>query len=170
MNNQGGQGNPFAILQIPEFRNYIISRFFFILVVNMQATLVSWKVYDITKDPFSIGLIGLVEFLPAFSMAFYAGHLIDKSDKRNLLLYSFIGNLFLTTVLTLCTSDYALQQFSTNTLLLYIYTVVFFTGIMRAFSGPTSFALVSQLVPKERLPNAITWHSGTWQVAAVSGP
>lgn len=170
MSNQESQVNPFAVLQIPEFRNYLISRFFFILVVNMQATLVSWKVYDITKDPFSIGLIGLVEFLPAFSMAFYAGHVIDKSDKRNLLLYSIIGNLLLTLILTFTTSNFALQQFSTRSLLWTIYSVVFFTGIMRAFSGPTSFALVSQLIPKEKLSNAITWHSGTWQVAAVSGP
>jgi MFS family permease len=170
MNSQGSRGTPFAVLQIPEFRNYIISRFFFILVVNMQATLVSWKVYDITKDPFSIGLIGLVEFVPAFSMAFYAGHVIDKSDKRNLLLYSIVGNLFLTIILTIATSNYAFQQFSSNSSLWIIYIVIFFTGIMRAFSGPTSFALVSQLIPKERLPNAITWHSGTWQVAAVSGP
>ncbi len=170
MNNQTSQGTPFAVLQIPEFRNYIISRFFFILVINMQATLVSWKVYDITKDPFSIGLIGLVEFVPAFSMAFYAGHVIDKSDKRNLLLYSIIGNLFLTLVLTLATSSYALQKFATNSALWIIFSVIFFIGIMRAFSGPTSFALVSQLIPKEKLPSAITWHSGTWQVAAVSGP
>ncbi|HYE54426.1 MAG TPA: MFS transporter, partial [Chitinophagaceae bacterium] len=85
--------DPFQSLRYPEFRNYIIARFFFILVLNMQATLISWKVYDITKDPFSIGLIGLVEFVPAFIMAFYSGHVIDKSDKRNLLLYSIIGNL-----------------------------------------------------------------------------
>jgi predicted MFS family arabinose efflux permease len=48
--------------------------------------------------------------------------------------------------------------------------VVFCTGIVRVFAGPTSFALVSQLVPRDKLTNAITWHSGTWQVAAVSGP
>jgi predicted MFS family arabinose efflux permease len=44
------------------------------------------------------------------------------------------------------------------------------TGIARAFSGPTSFALVSMLVPREKIPNAISWHSSSWQIAAVSGP
>jgi MFS family permease len=57
-----------------------------------------------------------------------------------------------------------------RTVLYMIYAVIFCIGIMRAFSGPTSFALVSQLIPKEELPNAITWHSGSWQIASVTGP
>lgn len=159
-----------AVLRYPEFRSYIISRFFYIFVLNMQATLISWTIYDITKDPFSIGLIGLVEFVPAFAMAFYAGYVIDKTDKRKLLIYSFAGNLVLTMAFAIITSDFSVQQFPKQTILVVIYMIVFCTGIVRAFSGPTSFALVSQLIPKEELPAAITWHSGSWQVAAVSGP
>jgi MFS family permease len=159
-----------AALQHPSFRTYIFSRFFFIFVLNMQATLLSWTVYDITKDPFSIGLIGLVEFVPAFAMAFYSGHVIDRNDKRALLLYSILGNLFVTAMLCFITSHYARLTYSSRSLLWIIYSMSFCTGILRAFSGPTSFALVSQLVPKDKLPSAITWHSGTWQVAAVSGP
>jgi MFS family permease len=162
--------NAFDVLRYPEFRSYIISRFFFIFVLNMQATLISWTVYDITKDPFSIGLIGLIEFVPAFAMAFYAGYVIDKNDKRKLLIYSYAGNLILTIAFAFITSDFSIQNMSKQSVLLVIYMIVFCTGIARAFSGPTSFALVSQLIPKEDLPAAITWHSGSWQVAAVSGP
>jgi MFS family permease len=162
--------DPFQSLKYPEFRNYIIARFFFILVLNMQATIISWKVYDLTKDPFSIGLIGLVEFVPAFLMAFYSGHLIDRSDKRNLLLRSVAGNFVLTALLCFFTSAYAIITFPQTWLLLVIYFVIFCTGILRSFSGPTSFALVSQLVPKDQLANATLWHSGSWQVGAVTGP
>ncbi len=160
----------FDVLRLSEFRGYIIARFFFILVLNMQATLISWKVYELTHDPFSIGLIGLVEFVPAFVMAFYAGHVIDKKDKRTLLILSVAANLLLTVSFALITGKSALQLFSTSTILASIYAIAFCTGIARAFSGPTSFALVSQLVPREKLPSAITWHSGSWQVSAVSGP
>jgi MFS family permease len=168
----GNPGNHHALnaLKYPEFRAYIIARFLFIFVLNMQATLVSWTVYDITKDPFSIGLIGLIEFGPAFIMAFYAGYVIDRGDKRNLLLASFAGNLLLTLTYTLVTSPQSMKSLSGQTVLLVIYGVTFCTGIARAFSGPTSFALVSRLVPEKELPSAITWHSGSWQVAAVSGP
>lgn len=160
----------FDVLRIPEFKGYIIARFFFILVLNMQATLISWKVYELTHDPFSIGLIGLVEFLPAFVMAFYAGHVIDKKDKRTLLILSVAANLLLTISFALITGKAALQMFSTSSILIGVYAIAFCTGIARAFSGPTSFALVSQLVPRDKLPSAITWHSGTWQVSAVTGP
>jgi MFS family permease len=159
-----------SALRYPEFRTYILSRFLFIFVLNMQATLVSWTVYDITKDPFSIGLMGLIEFVPAFIMAFYAGHVIDKGDKRKLLLYSFAANVVLTLAYTLVTAPQSAAAFSKQGVLWAIYGLTFCTGIARAFSGPTSFALVSRLVPEKELPNAITWHSGSWQVAAVSGP
>jgi MFS family permease len=136
----------------------------------MQATIISWKVYDITKDPFSIGLIGLIEFVPAFCMAFYSGYLIDKTDRRTLLLYSILGNLLCTSVLCFITSPYAEGKFTQSTILLTVYGVIFSTGILRAFSGPSSFALVTQLIPKDKIPIATTWHSGVWQVGAVAGP
>ncbi len=158
------------MLRHPEFRLYIFSRFFFILVLNMQATLISWKVYEITKDPFSIGLIGLIEFVPAVIMAFFAGHIIDLSDKRKMMLAAMAANVVLTLTLTGITSNFSLQTFTSSMILAVIYVVVFCTGILRSFSGPTSFAMVSQLIPKDELPNAITWHSGSWQIGAVSGP
>jgi MFS family permease len=162
--------NAYHALRHTEFRFYIISRFFFILVLSMQATLISWKVYEITKDPFSIGLIGLIEFIPAVIMALYSGHIIDRNDKKKLLVFSFAGNLILTMALTIATLSSTMKYLGDRNVLYIIYAVIFCIGIMRAFSGPTSFALVSQLIPKEELPNAITWHSGSWQIASVTGP
>jgi MFS family permease len=160
----------FAALRYHEFRMYIVARFFFIMVLTMQATLISWEVFAITKDPFSIGLIGLVEFVPAVIMAIYSGYIIDKSDKKKLLHFSLAGNLVLTILFAFITSEHALSYFSKSTVLIAVYMIAFLTGVARAFSGPTSFALVSMLVPKQKLPNATSWHSSSWQIAAVSGP
>jgi len=160
----------FAALRYFEFRMYIVARFFFIMVLTMQATLISWEVFAITKDPFSIGLIGLVEFVPAVIMAIYSGYIIDKSDKKKLLHYSLAGNLLLTILFAYITSEHALSMLSQSTVLIAVYIIAFLTGVARAFSGPTSFALVSMLVPKQKLPNATSWHSSSWQIAAVSGP
>lgn len=170
MNKPLPKKDPFESLRYPEFRNYIISRFFFILVLNMQATLIALRVFQLTKDPLSLGLTGLIEFVPASIMAFYSGYLIDKSDKRSLLLRSVVANAILTGILCFFTSDLVTGVMSQTWLLLVIYFVIFNTGILRSFSGPSSFALVSQLVPKQTLPNATLWHSGSWQVGAVSGP
>ena len=136
----------------------------------MQATLISWKVFEITHDPFSIGLIGLVEFVPAVIMAIYSGYIIDKSDKKKLLHLSITANLLLTILFTYITSQQASTIFTQKAILITIYIIAFCTGIARAFSGPTSFALVSMLVPKEKIPNAISWHSSSWQIAGVGGP
>jgi MFS family permease len=160
----------FAALRYPEFRGYIIARFFFIMVLTMQATLISWQVFEITKDPFSIGLIGLVEFVPAVIMALYSGYIIDKSDKKKLLHLSIAANLLLTILFAIVTGSWMADAFSKEFILIAIYTIAFCTGIARAFSGPTSFALVSQLVPKKKITNAISWHSSSWQIAGVGGP
>lgn len=160
----------FAALRYPEFRGYIVARFFFIMVLTMQATLISWQVFEITKDPFSIGLIGLVEFVPAVIMALYSGYIIDRSDKKKLLHLSIAANLILTLLFAIVTGSWMAAAFSKEVILVAIYTIAFCTGIARAFSGPTSFALVSLLVPKKKITNAISWHSSSWQIAGVGGP
>ncbi len=160
----------FAALRFPEFRSYVLSRFFFIIVLTMQATIISWKVYELTRDTFSIGMLGLVEFTPAFMLAFYSGYVIDKGDKRNLLLSSMIGNAILTSILCFITSNYAISEYPQIWIIFIIFFVVFGIGVLRPFTGPTSFALVSQLVPKHDLANATMWNSASWQVGAVTGP
>jgi MFS family permease len=162
--------NALDVLRYPEFRRYAVLRFLFIVVVNMLATLISWKVYEITKDPLSIGLIGLAEFVPAVAMAFYAGYVIDREDRRKILLAVIAGNLLLLLAFASLTSDYSRDRLPEKVVLAGIYAIVFCTGLARAFSGPTSFAMLTQLVPRDRIPAAITWHSGTWQVGAVTGP
>src|SRR5882757_4975065 len=83
MNNRN---SPLGTLRIREYRSFIIARFFYIMALRTVTTVVGWRIYEITHNPLAIGLIGLSEFLPAFCLALYAGHVIDKSDKRSLLL------------------------------------------------------------------------------------
>ena len=77
---------PLAVLKIPEFRNFILGRFVFIMGLRMMGTLVSWWMYELTGDAFYIGMIGLAEAIPAVALSLYAGYVIDKSEKRKLLL------------------------------------------------------------------------------------
>ena len=70
----------------PEYRLYIFARLFYIMGLRMVATVVAYQLFQLTKSSFSIGLVGLSEFIPVFALALYAGHVIDKSDKRTLLL------------------------------------------------------------------------------------
>src|ERR1700743_1792825 len=74
------------VLRITEYRHFILARFFYIMALRMVTPIVGWRIYEITHNPLAIGLIGLSEFIPAFCLALPAGHVIDKSDKRALLL------------------------------------------------------------------------------------
>ena len=69
----------------------LIGRFCFVMALRMLGTLVGWWMYQLTNAPFAIGLIGLAEVVPALSLALYAGHVIDISEKRKLLLKGVFG-------------------------------------------------------------------------------
>src|SRR6476660_6932049 len=91
--------DPFASVRVPEYRNLILGRFFFIMGLRMMGTLVGWWIYELTNDPLAIGIVGLSEVIPAVSFALYAGHVIDLSEKRRLLLRGAL--VYLTCALTL---------------------------------------------------------------------
>ena len=169
MEEQSRKIKAFDAINIPEFRLYIIMRFFFIMALRMTATVVGWKIYILTRNPLALGMIGLSEVIPAVSLALYAGHVIDRSDKRKMLLRSIFFYLICIIALLIIHLDATEQYAGKKTIELSIYLVIFCTGVIRAFSGPTTNALIAQLVPKTVLPNAVTWSSGTWLIASVIG-
>jgi MFS family permease len=162
--------DPYASLRFKEFNIFLLVRFLLVFAWSMQFIIIEWQVYSITKDPWSLGLIGAFEFLPAFSMALFAGHIVDQREKRNLLalcigLFSLIslGLYFLT-------NPNFVEHWNKTTVLYAIYACVFFGGFLRSFFGPTIFSLIALIVPKKLYPNAATWSSSTWQIASVLGP
>jgi MFS family permease len=160
--------DPLASLRIPEFRSLLIGRFAFIMALRMMSTLVGWWVYELTGDPFAIGLVGLSEAVPAISMALYAGHVIDLSDKRKLLLRGVLFYLSCAAVLLFLSYNYhagAAKMLIAGG----IYAVIFCTGIIRSFVGPSFSAILAQTVPRPLLPNAITLNQGTFLTASVMG-
>ena len=161
--------NAFAAIQIPEFRNFLVGRFAFIMGLRMLGTLVGWWVYELTNEPFAIGLIGLSEVIPAVSLSLYAGHVIDISDKRKLMLKGVALYLLAVLVLLLLSSKITAAQFSNHSIVFCIYIIIFFTGIFRSFTGPTFGAMVGSMVPRETLQNATTWNQGIWLSASVIG-
>src|SRR6476620_2906658 len=77
--------SPFASLRLAEFRSYVSGRFIFIMGLRMIGTLSGWWMYELTGNPLTLGLIGLAEVIPAVSLALYAGHVIDLTDKRKMI-------------------------------------------------------------------------------------
>ncbi|HRN74000.1 MAG TPA: MFS transporter [Ginsengibacter sp.] len=161
--------NPFEALQIVEFRYLIGGRFLFIMGLRMLSTLNGWWIYLLTNDPFAIGLIGLAEIIPALSLALYAGHKIDQSEKRRLLLRCLLFYFTAVLMLVFISGEYDSYAFSDHTLSYMIYGVIFCTGIIRAFAGPVFSAMLGYIVPHDKLQNATTWNQGTFLSASVTG-
>lgn len=160
---------PLKTLENIEFRNLLTGRFFIVLAFRMLATLLGWWVYQLTKDPFSIGLIGLSEVIPAVSCALYAGHVIDMNEKKKLLLICTYLYVFLIGLLLIPTFLNAELHFTGHEITYYIYAVIFFTGIVRAFIGPIVPSMIPKIVQKVNLPNAITLNQATFLISSVCG-
>ena len=161
--------DPFGALKISEFRNLMIGRFLFIMGLRMMGTLVGWWIYELTNEPFAIGLIGLAEVIPAVSLALYAGHVIDVSEKRKLILMGVALYWVCAIALLVLSSNIGTGAFSNLQIAIGIYFVIFCTGIIRSFTGPSFGTLVGEIMPKDLLQNATTWSQGIWLSASVLG-
>lgn len=162
--------DPYAALRIREFNIFLLLRFIMVFSWSMQFIVIEWEVYSLTKSALSLGIVGLMEVVPAILMALFAGHFVDQNEKKGMLLKCIIGFLIISLGLFLLTWEPFRGNLSGKTILFSIYFLVFLGGIVRAFLGPTIFSLLSLIVPKNLYPNAATWSSSVWQISSVLGP
>ncbi|WP_366185339.1 MFS transporter [Flavobacterium ovatum] len=162
--------DPYEALRYKEFNTFLLVRFAMVFAWSMQFIVIEWQVYSITKDPLSLGLIGLMEVIPAVSMALFAGHIVDQKEKKGMLLKCILAFSVISFGLFLLTWPTVIADYNIETILYAIYFMVFLGGLVRAFIGPTIFSLLSLIVPKKVYPNAATWSSSVWQIGSVVGP
>ncbi len=162
--------DPYAALRYKEFNIFLIVRFAMVFAWSMQFIVIEWQVYSMTKDPLSLGIIGLMEVIPAVTMALFAGHIVDQKEKRGLLIKCILGFSVISFGLFILSLPSVIADYETKKILYSIYFLVFLGGIVRAFIGPTIFSLIALIVPKKIYPNAATWSSSTWQMGSVLGP
>src|SRR4051794_8977282 len=159
--------DPYVSLRNPNFLWYVASLVALTLGTQIQATVVAWQVYALTKDPLSLGLVGLAEALPFIGAALYAGHVADRHDRKVLSLVAMAVQLGCGVALLALTLN--ARRFLSGTVA-PIYGVVAVSGLARSFLQPARTALGAEIVPRETYTNAITWRSSLWQFAAVVGP
>ncbi len=160
-----------------EFTWFVIARFLFIAGLRMAPVLLGWKLYEVTGSKLSLGILGLSEVIPAVLLALPAGVTVDKSNKHKLISICMALYFLLMIALLVVTSGWftteisSLGKISVRKIIEWlIYTLVFCTGVIRAFSSPAINAFLAQLVPQESLVRAISVNSMTWLIAAVTGP
>lgn len=136
-------------------------------MVNFATQIISvavgWQVYDLTRNPFDLGIVGLVQFLPALLLVLVTGAVADRHNRR--------------AIVSLCCGLEALVCGGLLIFTLYggrevwmIFALLAMFGVARAFMGPASQSLLPNLVPQSDLGNAIAWNSSSWQIATITGP
>jgi MFS family permease len=153
----------FAIFRHRGFALYWTARFLASFAIQIVSVAVGWQVYDLTRDPFDLGIIGLVQFLPAVALVLVTGSVADHYNRR--------------AVMAICL---AVEAACAATLLGFvvggvgdvrlIFAVLLLFGITRAFFGPAQQSLMPNLVPTQELSSAIAWGTSSWQFATISGP
>lgn len=159
-----------AVLQNKEYRFFLITRICLTIAIQIQAVVVGWQLYKLTKDPFSLGLVGLAEAVPALSIALYAGHIADISNKRNILVKSLLVMLVCSSGLLLVTMDDFIIGIGPSYSINGMYIFILLSGFARGFYSPTAFSFLFQLVDKSQLTQASTLNSSAWQIASIVGP
>ena len=152
-----------AAFRYPNFRLFQGARFLMVAGLEMQSVAVGWQIYEITRRPLDLGLVGLAQFLPGLLFFWLGGHVADRFDRRHVLLA--------------CYSSFALCSLALLTISLHgnhgvgpMYTVLVGLGFVRVFNGPAGQAFSPLLVPAEVFPNAAAWGSSIFNAATILGP
>jgi MFS family permease len=151
------------LLRNRDFTRYLASRFLASLAVQMQTVAVGWQVYEVTRRPLDLGLVGLSQFLPFVLLILPAGHLADTRDRRRILLACFALMLVCAALLLGFASRGLTSAWP-------VFGVMTLFGVARAFAMPSGQALLPNLVDREHFGTAVALNSSLWQVTTIVGP
>ena len=166
-----------AAFRYRNFRFFQAARFLAVTALEMQSVAVGWQIYEITRRPLDLGLVGLAQFLPALLLFLVGGHTADRFDRRRVLVTCY-GSFCLCSVALLAISLGGLHWVSAAAApaphapssASPFYAVMLAIGLVRVFSGPAGQAFTPLLVPPEVFPNAAAWGSSIFNAATILGP
>ncbi|MGB7336901.1 MAG: MFS transporter [Salaquimonas sp.] len=153
----------YAAFRHKSYQRYWISRFSNSFSAQIVSVAVAWQIYDIGRDPFHLGLVGLSQFLPSLLLVLVTGVIADRLGRRLIMALTDLieaGCALAILYLTVTGVDEVWPFFP--------ILIVF--GIARAFNGPATSALIASMVPTKDFPNAVAWNSSAWQSATIVGP
>jgi MFS family permease len=153
----------FAAFRHMTFQRYWAARFLATFSVQIVSVAVGWQVYDLTRDPLDLGIVGLVQFLPSLLLVLVTGSVADRFGRRMIMGLS---------ALLECGCAAALLYLAVTglTSVTPVFAILACFGVARAFFAPASAALVANLVPARDFANAVAWNSSSWQFSAIGGP
>ncbi|CAM5200334.1 MFS transporter [Oligella ureolytica] len=151
------------IYATPGFLPFLLARLSAVYAMQIQAIIVAWQVYDITRDPMSLAYVGLAQFFPMLLLLPYAGDVIDRFNRKTVLAISWV-------ICAVCSVLLLWMSYRSSDNVNGFYVALLFFGAGRAFMAPALQSLLPQIIPRERLAQAIATNSMTIKIATITGP
>lgn len=152
-----------SLLRHPAYARFLYVRIAASVAQQAQVVAVGWQMYELTNSPFHLGLIGLVQFIPAVGLFVFTGHVADHYDRRWVACIAQVTEALAVAMLALANATDRL----TPALLL---AMAFMVGTGRAFEQPSLQSVLPNIVPSAELPRAIAGSSSASQTAVIAGP
>ncbi len=163
MITKAGSDDRYAAFRHAAFARFLAARAMASFATQIVSVAVGWQIYDLTRDPFDLGLVGIIQFLPSLLLVLVTGVVVDRFGRR-MIMASSAGLEAGCALALLFLSWHGLTAPGP------IFAVLAIFGIARAFFGPSSASLIANLVPAEDFANAVAWNTSGWQVATIVGP
>lgn len=142
---------------------FLVSRFLWVSANQIGNVAVGWFIYDVTRSPLALGLVGLAAFAPKLLLMLISGLIADRHDRRMIMAVCLAVNGL--TMLGLLYVVLLPDAFVTP-----IYALFIISGITKGFAGPAAQAMIANLVPRKQLSRAVGLSSSTGQFSAIVGP
>ncbi|WP_282269824.1 MFS transporter [Stenotrophomonas sp. PS02298] len=158
-------GSISELLRQPGYTQLLLYRIAGMLSYQIVAVTVGWHIYEVTRNPFSLGLIGLAEVLPYFCVAPFAGYLVDHLPRRKLGMTACLGLIATALMLVAVASGWLPVKGVWP-----IYLAVALTGMVRAFLSPVYNALFARVLRREQFARGAGFGTVVFQMGMVIGP
>ena len=160
----------FAALRYRDFSIVTLNQFCLTLAILIQEIIVAYSLYKITKDPLTLGLIGLAEAIPYIALSLWGGYFADRFNKQTIMKICLFFAIPLPLVLWGLFHAYGLKHIELSTLSWGVYAVIFGLGTIRGFYNPSATSLKPFLIPREIYANGATRTTIGWQSGVIIGP
>mgnify|MGYP003450069538 FL=1 len=164
------QNDAFAALRYRDFSIVTLNQFCLTLAILIQEIIVAYSLYQITRDPLTLGFIGLAEAIPFITLSLWGGYFADKLNKQTIMKVCLFFAIPLPLVLWALFHLHGLEKIGINTLSWGIYAVIFALGTIRGFYNPSATSLKPFLIPRKLYANGATWTTIGWQSGVIIGP
>ena len=145
------------------YQKYWLARFLSSLCLGTLSVCVAWQIYDISRNPLHLGLVGLTQFIPLVLLVVVTGYCADNFNRK--IIFSLC--LFLEAFLTFL---FVLINISGNPEIIVLFMILIGIGIVRAFFSPAAAAFLPNIVDKKDLPDAVALSAVAWQSGTIFGP